>query len=175
MAPRLREVPLLLAVIAGGCTLEHRPDVQPDDEAVAAETPSVPGASVEDSARAVASAFREALVLGDASRVASLTAPGALLVDQEEGVRWRRSAESDGPLPAPLGASRGGLGWTVSASEFANLDGTALLVTRYGAEVAGEEVPWSAVESLVLVRTGDGWRVRYLHRSRGQAEGGGGP
>lgn len=173
-APARRVLILLLAAgTAGGCTVERRPDVQPDGGA--ASDPATTGASAEDSVRAVVSAFRQALALGDGSRVAALTAPEALLVDQEEGVRWRRSAEAGGDLPSPLGAGEGGLAWTVSSSEYTRFGEAGLLVTRYLAEVAGEDVPWSAVESFVVVRTGEGWRVRYLHRSRGREDTGGGP
>lgn len=175
---RVRAIPVLMVLLVGavgGCTLEHRPDVQPDGAAVSAADPAGAVATVEDSARAVVAAFREALALGDGARVAALTVPGALLVDQEEGVRWRRATEPDGALPSPLGSARGGLAWAVVSSEYARMGEAGLLVTRYVAEVAGEEVPWSAVESIVVVRTEEGWRIRYLHRSRGPGEAGASP
>lgn len=179
MGRRVNRVRILLLAgfVAGsagaGCTLEHRPDIQPDEAALEAADPATPRASAEDSARAVVSAFREALALGDGARVAALTAPDALLVDQEEGVRWRHAAEPAGVLPSPLVPGGDGLAWTVTSSEYARLGEAGLLVTRYTAEVAGEEVPWTAVESVVVVRTEEGWRVRYLHRSRGPSDGGG--
>lgn len=167
--------PALIAVailVVAACTVERRADARPDGGAADGESPAARSAAAEDSARAVASAFHEALLLGDGARVVSLTAPGAVLVDQEEGVRWQRSTDAD--LPDPLGRGRQGLSWVVTSSEFTDLGEAGLLVTRYLAEVEGEEVPWSAVESMVLVRSPEGMKILYMHRSRGREDGGGG-
>ena len=155
------------AIPLGACTLERRADLEPENGAGAAAGSSVAPSTV-DSVHAVVSSFHEALAQGDGARIAALTAPGAVLIDQEEGVRWRRAMDSDPALPTPLARTRDGLGWTVLGTEFTLLgDNAGILVTEYRARVQGEDVPWSAVESLVLVRGEAGWRVQYLHQSRG--------
>ena len=165
--------PLLLlgsALLFAGCRFERRPD--PNTNASVPDAgvflPSTANTPMDDSVRAVVSALDEALAVGDVSRVAQLTVPGATLIDQEEGVRWTRESPA-GTLPRAL-ASRGDspLAWALVDSKLTPLDGVALLVNEHHALVTGEGVPWKAIESYVLVRTPDGWRVRHLHRSRGQ-------
>ena len=160
-------VVLGLAILPGACTLERRADLEPENgTGEGAESRAVP--STVDSVHAVVSSFHEALAQGDGARIAALTSPGAVLIDQEGSVRWRRTMDSNPALPTALVRARDGLGWTVLGTDFALLgDDVGILVTEYRAEVAGEEVPWSAVETLILVRGEAGWRVRYLHQSRG--------
>lgn len=165
---------LVLAVLGfGACTFERRPDLERRasvEDTLSPPTPSAPRAAVEDSVRTILAAFRDALRLGDAARVAQLSAPGADLVDQEEHVLWTRVRGEEGPLPGPLDGRRQGLGWVLDDSFFDFLGDGALVVNRYHATVSGEAVPWSATETFVFVRTSEGWRLRHLHRSRGLAE-----
>lgn len=165
----LQIVPSVLAVLVSGCRFERRPDlplvVDPIEDVVV--RPGLSATPMEDSVRAVAGALDEALAVGDVSRVARLTVLSTQLIDQEEAVHWTRS-DPEGPLPRPL-ASRGeGLGWRLEGSRFTPLEGGGILLKEYRAVVSGEEVPWSAVETYVLVRVPEGWRVAHLHRSRGR-------
>ena len=175
--------PLAVLLLAGllllsACRVERRARAddagEPGGSDTTATLPARP--AVEDSVRSVVSALHDALRDGDGARVGMLSAPGALLVDQEEGVRWRKIAGSqgaggtgagEGPLPGVLQGADDGLGWVRVRSDFVDLGSAALLVDHYRATVSGEEVPWTAVETHVLVRTGGGWRLRHLHRSRG--------
>lgn len=156
-----------LAILPGACTLERRADLEPEGGAGDGAESRAAAATI-DSVHAVVSSFHEALAQGDGARIAALTSPGAVLIDQEESVRWRRAMDSNPALPTALVRARDGLGWTVLGTDFTLLgDDAGILVTEYRAEIEGEAVPWSAVESLILVRGDAGWRVRYLHQSRG--------
>lgn len=165
---------LFLLVGVASCTLEERAEIErrggqaPASDTVGVSSPS-PAA---DSARAVVESFRDALRLGDVSRVGQLSTPEAVLVDQEEGVRWTTRAGGQVRLPDALLAEGAELEWVLDESTFTDLGHGGLLVNVYHAAVAGEDVPWTAVETFVLVRTSDGWRIRHLHRSRGTGEDG---
>lgn len=166
----LRLVLVAVVVLASSCRIERRPDLTREDPGPTALVPELRGGSepARDSVRVVVAAVNEALALGDVTRVAQLSALGAVLIDQEEGVRWSRQ-EAASILPRPLLGRSDGLSWSVAATRLDFLgDGAALLSIRYRASVAGEGVPWTAVETWVLIRDGTaGWRLRYLHRSRG--------
>lgn len=169
--PVARETALLvLLLLLAGCRIEKRAEpagVGADGAGPADTTVLVrAGGAVQDSVRSVVAAFHDALRVGDGARVAGLTVPGATLVDQEEGVQWRRDA-GGGRLPEDLAASADGLGWRRVATDFGVRSDVALLVDSYSATVSGESVPWTAVETFVVVRTPAGWRIRHLHRSRG--------
>lgn len=171
----IRRTAFLVAVfLAGphltGCTVERRPDLEgrPDTTAFVPEARRAT-AAMRDSARSVVEAYHEALDVGDGARVAALAAPGATIVDQEEGVFWQISGPAAGPLPAPLSENSRGLGWSRVRSEVRPLADAILVVDRYEATVSGEPVRWGATESFVLVRTVDGWRILLAHRSRGEA------
>jgi ketosteroid isomerase-like protein len=158
------------AVFVAGCRFERRPALSSEDAPPPNGAPagSALGAPLEDSVEAVVRALAEALDVGDVSRVAQLTVPGATLIDQEEGRRWSRE-DAAAPLPrALLTAADGALSWVLADSKLTPFTDTALLVNEYHAYVTGESVPWKAVETLLLIRTPEGWRVRHLHRSRGQ-------
>ena len=168
----LRAVLLVLLTLTAACRVERRPDLDESDPGPTALVPELRGGSEpsRDSVRQVVAAVNEALALGDVTRVAQLSAPGAVLIDQEEGVRWTRQ-EAASTLPRPLLGRGDGLGWSVEATSLDFVgEGTALLSARYHASVSGESVPWTAVETWVLVRSDGGWRLRYLHRSRGLGE-----
>lgn len=159
---------LLLLGAASACRFERRPDLTGDEPVTATlyRPPDYPTTPVEDSVRGTVVAVTEAFAVGDGARVAQLTTREAILIDQEDEVRWTRAGGS--PLPRPLPSAERGLSWRMEGSSFALLsDGVALYSCLFTASVTAEEVPWSAVESWILVRTEGGWRVRYLHRSRG--------
>ena len=82
------------------------------------------------------------------------------------GVRWTHAG---GRLPLPLAALDSTVAWALEAIAFDSIgDGAALYSGVFTTPTANPS--WSAVESWVVVRTDAGWRVRYLHRSRGQEE-----
>lgn len=160
---------LLAGAHLSGCTVERRPDLAegPDTTAFVPEERRATQA-MRDSARAVVEAYHAALEVGDGARVAALAAPGATLVDQEEGVFWEVTGPEAGALPAPLTESASGLGWHRVRSDVQPLSDAILVVDRYEATVSGEPVRWSATESFVLVRSIEGWRILLAHRSRGE-------
>lgn len=155
---------LAVGLLLSACRFERRPE--PRTGVGADTTVRVTGGPVRDSVRAVVEAFHAALRVGDGSRVATLSVPGATIVDQEEGVEWRRGG-SGGRLPGPMSSGGVGLGWNRAGADFVAWDGSALLVERYRATVSGEAIPWTAVETFVLERTPAGWLIRHVHRSRG--------
>jgi hypothetical protein len=160
-----------MAVLCAACRFERRPEPAARTTTAndSVEVPAGITVPLADSLRAIATALNEALARGDVTRIAQLTVASATLIDQEAGIRWSR-ANAAGPLPPPLGAGDDApLEWELSASEPTLLgDQAALLVNEYAAVVTGEGVPWKAVETFVFERTARGWRLRHLHRSRGQ-------
>jgi ketosteroid isomerase-like protein len=161
---------LTAALLVAACRFERRPALSSGGVATVdgVPQPSAADTPMADSVRAVVQALVDALEVGDVSRVAQLTVPGATLLDQEEGLRWSREDVS-APLPrALLAQGEDALAWVLADSQLTPFTDSALLVNEYHAYVAGESVPWKAVETFVLVRTPEGWRARHLHRSRGQ-------
>ena len=171
-----RAAGVLLAVgaLVSACRLEKRPDLAAnEDTRDTPYDPSIPpGSPVEDSARAALEAMSDAFGLGDGERAVQLTTPDAILFDQDERVRWMRSDAAARLPPALLGGADG-LGWHLVESSFFLLGPDAAFFSlRYQASPSADPLPRTAVESWVLVRTDVGWRVRYLHRSRGLMESG---
>lgn len=160
-----------LAVGVAGCSFERRAEVEETRPPAGGPGVSAPSAQAlaEDSIMLVVDAFHRALGSGDAARVATLVAPDALLVDQEEGVFWR--SDGEGRLPSALApgvAAPNALRWERIGTRIDVLGPARLVVLRYRAAIAGEAVPWWAVETLVLEPGPEGrWRLHYLHRSRG--------
>ncbi len=155
-------------LLGSACRFEKRPDLRASR---AADTTlyvrsGAPASPAEDSVRSVITALNEAFRVGDGARVAQLTTPDVVLIDQEDEVYWTRGDEK-ARLPRPL-RGEDKLGWEPVGSTVSGLgDGSELATLRFRASVSGESVPWTAVESWLLVRTAQGWRLRYLHRSRG--------
>jgi len=156
---------LVAAVLCAACQLERRPDAPGTELAV--DQPVQ--AAATDSAEAALTAMTSALEAGDPARVSQLATADAVLIDQTEGIRWTR-ADSASPLPAPMRASTGGLGWRLLDSSSSRLaPDAALFSLSYAASVSVDTIPRTALESWVMVRTDGSWKVRYLHRSRGLA------
>lgn len=172
-----RRVLLAAGLVAlAACTIEPRADTRG-----ASSSDSLPDSAVSDAAGSggvseVLAALAEALSVGDAARVAALGTADLSLVDQEEGVFWT-ARDPASPLPGALlaGGDRAGLDWTLTDQRVTPVGDGRLVVRRYRAEIAGEAVAWWAVETVVLMREGDLWKVRHLHRSRGAEGGEGGP
>lgn len=156
-------------LLAAGCRFEKRPDLaarEPRDSSLYVPSGAA-GDPLADSVLATITTINEAFRLGDVARVAQLTTRDAVLIDQEDQVYWSR-ADAAGRLPRPLRGGEDKLGWEpVGATLAAVGDGSELATLRFQASVSGEAVPWTAVESWVMARTDAGWRLRYLHRSRG--------
>ena len=166
---RAAGVLLVVGTLVSACRFEKRPDLAGNEDVRGIPNgPSVPPSSpVEDSVRAVLMAMSDAFGSGDGARVAQLTTPDAILFDQEERVRWIRSDEAT-RLPPALPDGTDGPGWHLVESSFFLLGPDAAFVSfYYQALPSADPLPRIAVESWVLVRTDAGWRVRYLHRSRG--------
>jgi hypothetical protein len=162
----------VVGALVSACRLEKRPDLKTNDAlSDTSYSPSVPlDSSVEDSARAVLVAVSDAFGLGDEVRVAQLTTPDVILFDQDEQVRWM-SSEAAARLPPALMDGADDLSWHLVESSFFWLGSDAAFFSlRYQASPSADSLRWTAVESWVLVRTDTGWRVRYLHRSRGLTE-----
>jgi hypothetical protein len=150
---------------ASACRFERRADLGPDQPLPAGIylPPDHPTTPLEDSVRAAVVGVTDALGAADSARVLQLTTPDAVLIDQDEDIRWTRG---DGVLPRSLGHD-GSLAWQVRAISFGRLGSGGALYSVLLAAEAPEQEPWAATESWVVVRTDAGWRVRYLHRSRG--------
>ena len=160
---------LVVGTLVSACRFEKRPDLAGNQDASGIpDGPSVPPSGpVEGSARAVLMAMSDAFGSGDGARAAQLTTPDAILFDQEERVRWIRSDEAT-RLPPALPDGTDGPGWHLVESSFFLLGPDAAFFSfYYQALPSADPLPRIAVESWVLVRTDAGWRVRYLHRSRG--------
>lgn len=162
---------LLLAGLLMGtaCRFEKRPDLaarEPVDSTAIRFTHG-PRGPIEDSVRATIAAVTDAFRVGDVTRVAQLTTRDAVLIDQEDEIRWTRP-DAAARLPRPLRNGDDGLGWEIDESSFSLLsDASALVSLRFRAAASGQPAPWTALETWVLVRDAGAWRLRYLHRSRG--------
>ena len=171
MSPVVGRVGVVLAIaaVSSACRLEKRPDLVGSEGT--SGTPSISSATpAEDSARAALVAMNSALESGDGALVARLTTPDAVLFDQNERVRWTH-ADTSAPLPPALSGGADGLGWhLVEASFFFLGPAAAFFSRRYQDSAEEEQTEETAVESWVLVRTEEGWLVRYLHRSSGLME-----
>lgn len=163
-------VPLFLCLgAASACQFERRPDLA--GELVAEAPLALSSTSLEDSVRMTVQAMTDALAAGDSVLVVALTTPDAVLIDHVGGLRWTRAAR--GLLPGPLPDPGNGLTWSVEDLAVASLtDGFALLSRRFTVPDAAGDVPSSAVETWLVIRTDSGWRVHYLHRSQGSERSG---
>jgi len=156
---------VLLVLAAGGCRFERRTEVE-EDAAVAAEPAA--GSEADDArpeARAdeLMHAFQDFRRAGAVEEARELLHPSAELLDR--GARYGAGAPSSAlrPLLGP-GPSLGS--WRVAAVDTLAGDGARLYVLAYGPASGAEAEGGSAVvESILLVPTPRGWRVRLLHRS----------
>jgi ketosteroid isomerase-like protein len=161
-------VALLFAalLLLGACTFERRADVG-SERALPGEGVELPEGSTtpaEDSIRAIVAAVGEALRVGDASRVALLTAPGATLVDAEAGTFWTRD-DLMGTLPRQLEDRETPQTWSLERSRITRFGDAALLVDEYHVAEASVQPESRAIETLLLVRSDGGWRLAHLHRA----------
>jgi hypothetical protein len=161
-APSLLAFATLAAMAA--CRFERRAEPSAAGDSVSDSTATV---SVEDSVRSVLNAVEAALAAGDVARVSRLTVSGATLIDQEDAVAWSRG-DPAAPLPRALLSRTDSLSWELESSRFTPVgvgSNAALVVNEYHATSGPNN--WNAVETLLVVRTTNGWRLQHLHRSRG--------
>jgi len=160
---------LAFSTLVSACRFERRPDLAANQggREIPGGASIPPSSPVEDSARAALVAISDAFGAGDRARVAQLTTPDAILFDQDERVHWLRSSEVS-RLPPALRDGADGLGWHLMESSFFLLGPDAAFFSLYYQALPSvDPLPPITVESWVLVRTAAGWRIRYLHRSRG--------
>jgi hypothetical protein len=150
---------LLLVGAASACRFERRTDLE--------DAPPAGLTVPEDSIRAAVDALEDAFAAADDERAEALTTPDAVLIDLSDDVRWTRV--DGGRLPRPLVSAEPSLVWELVAESYQPLaDGVALYSATFAALVDRDEPQLlPAAESWVVVRTDAGWRVSYLHRSRG--------
>jgi len=148
-----------------GCRFERRADLT-NGGALELELRSGPGSGpMEDSVRVVVNAIAEALHMGDVARVARLTVPGTMLIDQEDAVHWVRDSPT-AAMPRALTPRSATAAWALASSTFVALgSAAALVVNEYVGVVPAGGGPLKEVETYILVRTDEGWRLRHLHRS----------
>lgn len=166
----------VLSLVLVACTFERRADTETSQGLPGADD-TLATDDARDSVLGLVDAFHRALAAGDAARLAQLVGPNALLIDQEEGVLW--SARDAGRLPSSLSlgsVAPGDLAWTRVGTRVDAVGPARLVIVRYRAEVAGEPVPWWGVESFVIEPRDDGgWRIHFVHRSRGPGTAGDNP
>ncbi len=170
---------LLFLLLAVGCVFERRPDpdvllLDAGREAEADLLPEPPREHPEAAAATVAEVFREAVRLGDLSLALGLLHREAVLLDglavgSDEGAAG--FATRGELLLAMRRLHQNGLRLLPTEVEVAVMDQVAVVTTRLdllrpleeGEELAVQEARvW---ETLVLVATPEGWRIRHLHRS----------
>ena len=128
--------------------------------ALAAQTPSAD----ESAVRAVASGFAKALAAGDSAAALALLHPDVVIFEAggwESLTDYRR-----GHLAADMRALQGLKQET--KRDVVTISGDFALITRsYSTSgTVGERVVDSAgAESMVLLRTPDGWKIRHIHWS----------
>lgn len=155
----------LLVLAAGGCRFERRGAVEEDVPGVSeqAAAAAAGGTLSETPAEDVLRTFQRLRAAGAVEEARELLHPRASLVDR--GTRFGAGAPSSalGPLLGP-GPDAGS--WRVAALDTLAVDGPRLYVLEYGpVSGAGPEGGAASVESILLVPTPGGWRVRLLHRS----------
>jgi ketosteroid isomerase-like protein len=170
---------LLLLLLGAGCVFERRPDpdvllLDAEREAEADLLPEPPRELPEAAAATVAEVFREAVRLGDLSLALGLLHREAVLLD---GLATGSAEGVAGPatrgelLLAMRRLHQDGLRLLPTEVDVAVMDDVAVVTTHLdllrpleeGEELAVQEARvW---ETLVLVATPEGWRIRHLHRS----------
>lgn len=180
----MRMVPLLLVLLfTSGCTFERRPDRAADGNLD--DEPGLADSSLErvmhpaDSVLVVARLYREALEVGDLSRALSFLHPGAALYNDAAALLPPGSSAGE-VLLQELRLRQEGMTFEVLDSEVTLLGDAALVLKRYrmldqdgsvdAQRPAGPAEPTAdrddvALETIILVRSPSGWRIRHLHRS----------
>jgi hypothetical protein len=163
--PALLALFLVLPLLQAGCTFERRADLEEDPEVA---TPALePGERIRPPA-SVVRVFREAVVVGDLSLALSLLHRQATLVDELAGSDAEPATR--GELLLELRRRHvAGLVLEVLDSEVDVTGESAIVLTRLALIDRGEDgigvETGRAFETVHLLLTEDGWRIRHLHRS----------
>jgi ketosteroid isomerase-like protein len=162
----------LFPVLVGSCTFEHRPDPRAenagDGDPLEARQDELPARGLDRSPVGVVRVFREAVVRGDLSLALSLLDREATLVDELAGAQSESATR--GELLMELRRRHAeGLILRVLDIDVSQAGETALVLTRLalmeeGGDGIGVEVG-RAYETVVLVPSDQGWRIRHVHRS----------
>lgn len=117
-----------------------------------------------DSVKAVVHAFHGALATGDSARALDLLHPDVRVF--EGGHAETLSEYRAGHLAADMEFS-GSVERSVVSESVSGRGDRALYLSDYRmtGTFRGEEVDARGTETMVLVRTGDGWRIRHIHWS----------
>lgn len=156
---------MVIGVALAAClpAVVHADPVAPD--AVLTPARSARGDTVDAApVKAAVQAFHDALAAGDSARALSLLHPEVRVF--EGGHAETLSEYRSGHLGADMAFSSavrrellsesvtGGGDWALYLSEY-----------RMDGEFRGEPVEARGTETMVLVRTADGWRIRHVHWS----------
>jgi hypothetical protein len=165
---------LILVLALASCTFERRPDRAENGNGDAGADLFRDGEARElqpvDSVLLVVQLYREALEVGDLSRALSFLHPGAALHSNAAALLPTGSSAGE-VLLQELRLRQDGLRLEVLDSEATLLGDAALVVKRYRvlvgvADDASESRSGDiAIETVILVRSANGWRIRHLHRS----------
>lgn len=167
LGPTLLVGALATALLGAACTFEHRADME-EAEASPGSVALVGNGDRGLSPGAVARLFREAVFVGDLSLALSLLDRQATLVDELAGTD--EETMTRGELLLELRRRHvAGLGLEVLETRVEPATESTLVLSRLallerGDDGIGVEVG-RAYETLVMVRTDEGWRIRHLHRS----------
>jgi hypothetical protein len=156
---------LLATLVQSGCTFERRADLDEDPEAPT--TALQAGDRIRPPA-AVVRVFREAVVLGDLSLALSLLHRQATLVDELAGSDVEVTTR--GELIMELRRRHvDGLVLEVLGTEVDVMEGSAMVLSRLALIDRGDDgigvEAGRAYETVLLLLTEDGWRIRHFHRS----------
>lgn len=117
-----------------------------------------------DSVKAVVHAFHGALAAGDSARALELLHPDVRVF--EGGHAETLSEYRAGHLAADMAFS-GSVERAVVSESVSGRGDRALYLSEYRmtGTFRDEEIDARGTETMVLVRTGDGWRIRHIHWS----------
>lgn len=120
--------------------------------------------AVEGAVRETVAAFKEALRAADSATALALLHPDVRIY--EGGVAETKEEYRSGHLGADM-AFLGAVSSETTWDEVVNGGGMALYTSRYRArgEFRGREVDSHGTETIVLVPTDGGWKIRHIHWS----------
>jgi len=158
--PKSFGVVFLVVAVAGlAPALSGAPEVGPPPAGGTSE-----GVAAGDSVKAVVHAFHDALAAGDSARALELLHPEVRVF--ESGHAETLAEYRSGHLAADIAFSRAVertvLGEHVSGGERRTL---YLSEYRMSGTFRGEDVELHGTETMALVRTDAGWRIRHIHWS----------
>ncbi len=161
-------------LLLASCSFERRPEVEGEDARVEAEA-RAPEAILSDptgSALETLAVFREAVSIGDLSLALALLDPEVRIVDRLVSLEGRRADEfTRGELLLELRRSHAeGMQLEVLDSRVLLLNESALVSSTLAVLQASEGSSLArevarAEETVLLMLTPAGWRVRHFHRS----------